>query len=147
MMLVEVFLLKLALIWRYAFDVVTMHTYKMGFCISSCCELWCDHLYISMILLTSHISVCEFDCKRPLSKNMKRGFLSTKRVTKHVTGSDENPCFSFVLFFFFLVWTIWYPATTLGPDYSGFGPGAKKVLPTRVTPRGLELGSKPSRAT
>lgn len=28
---------------------------------------------------------------------MKRGFLSTKRVTKHVTGSDENPCFSFVL--------------------------------------------------
>jgi len=29
-------------------------------------------------------------------------------------------------------------------DYSGFGPGAKKVLPSRATPMKFELGSKPN---
>ena len=48
---------------------------------------------------------------------------------------------------FFFVLTIRYPATTLGPDYSGFRSGANKALPMRATPRELELGSKPNRAT
>lgn len=97
MMLVEVVLLKLALIWRYAFDVVTMHTYKMGFCMSCCCELWCDHLvHINDTLNKSYFSLLIW-LQTAIEQKHEERFPQHKKSHKACNWKWWEPCFSFVL--------------------------------------------------
>lgn len=80
----------------------------------------CPVFYLFILLLIYKFYILITSCVRVFMKDTLKNWFLNNQIRKSYL-------------------TIRYPATTLGPDYFEFGPGANKVFPTRATPMRLQL--------